>query len=137
MLDQTYDQAALCRDPARLMARDFLEEHREALGNTARLLGGSAAALGVERLVCEIQGETGRLSLGTRRRMIRLHGLLSLCQTDGSDPEFLDLSCAVDPFDPRVHELCLLSEDLARLLDDIDAASNARPTHAVNIRQRR
>lgn len=136
MLDQTKLYAALCRhrNPARQMASDYLIEHAKALVNAAGLLGGASAALGVESLVCEVQSETGRLSLHTRRRFARLEALLSLEQTDETDLELLDFSCAIDPCDPRVHEICMLSEGLTALLHDLDVACDTRPADAVKVR---
>lgn len=136
MLDQTNQYAARCRHrhPARQMASDYLMEHAKALANAAGLLGGTSAALGVESLVCEVQSETGRLSLHTRRRLARLHALLSLEQTDDTDLELLDYSCAIDPCDPRVHEICMLSEGLAALLHDLDGCCATHSADAVNVR---
>lgn len=135
MFDRPYDnQAALCRHPARQIACDYLEEHAEALANAARLLGGAAAALRVEDLVCEIRGGAARLSLHTRHRIARLHALLSLEPADEVDSELLDFSCAIDPGDPRVHEICALSEGLAALLHDLDQADATCSASVAKVR---
>lgn len=109
------------RDPARELACTFFDHQGAALANAAGLLGGTAAARRVLALAEELRQGEGRLSVHTHRRIARLHALLSLDPDEVLLDDF-DFSCEIDPADPRVHDICMLSEALGSLLRQISKA---------------
>ncbi len=119
MFDHAYGPALVRNPPARELACNFFAQHGVALTNAAHLLGGRSAVNGVLSLLDELREGSGGMSVHTRRRIERLHALLSLDLREDAGEDLLDLSCAIDPCDPRVHDICLLSEALGALLRQI------------------
>ena len=97
----------------------FFAQHSEALAQAADLLGGPAAEGRARRLV-EVVGRAPRLSPALRRELAGLHALLSL---EGvADLDGVEAACfaAIDPASPLVEEVCLLTDELTCLLDELD-----------------
>ncbi len=100
------------------LARQFAVEHREALLNASALLGGQGA---VRRSVCLLNDlrESRTLSRRLRVGLVDMHRLLSLDLVDDLDTAEACLFAEIHPSDPRVHELCLLADQLRGLLEAI------------------
>ena len=101
------------------LLRRFFHEHGEALAQAADLLGGPAAE-GRARQLAEAAGRTPRLPLVLVREIEVLHRLLSL--EDVADPDGVEASyfAAIDPGSREVEDICLLTDELGRLLDALD-----------------
>jgi hypothetical protein len=96
--------------------REFAGNHREALLSAANLLGGPdasrAAAEALEALASEKVP-----SRSTRRRFEALLELLSLENVHDEPREEAARFAAIDPGDPRVEEICLLTDLLRDALE--------------------
>lgn len=126
MFDHAHGPVPVRITHARQLAREFFSLHGVALANAARLIGGNRAESRVQSLIEEIREGSGGLSIYTRHRIKRLNALLSLDTFDDIEGDLLDLSCAIDLSDPRIHDICLLSEALAELLLQIRQADAGR-----------
>ena len=107
-------------DDARVrLLRRFLAQHGEALAQAADLLGGPAAE-GRARRLAEAAGRAPRLSRSLQGELEALHRLLSL--EDVADLDGVEMACfaAIDPASRLVEEVCLLTDELTRLLDEFD-----------------
>ncbi|MFD0978390.1 hypothetical protein [Tropicimonas aquimaris] len=112
--------------PAENSLLGFLDEHRGALLSAAGLLGGRDG-LSLVRVLFDGIGRGGLATRGVRRRLAGLLALLSLQHV--GDPERIESACfsEIDPMDPRVEEICLLTDGLRgalqALVDEEGAAS--------------
>lgn len=97
------------------LVRSFLFDHGHQLAEAAALLGGpSAEAMAIS---CGVAVEEAAVvTSSVRRRLIRLHRLLTL--ENVGDPYALetDLCMALDPASVEVETICLLTDLLAELL---------------------
>ncbi|WP_372921985.1 hypothetical protein [Roseovarius sp.] len=95
--------------------RKFLKLHGKALAKAAHLLGGGGASARVF-LLSEAVVNARRLTSAQRRQLVELHRLLTL-QNVG-DPERIEsaLFSKIDPSSAVVEDICLLAENLQRLL---------------------
>ena len=100
------------------LARQFAAEHREAMINASALLGGPDASRRCTRLIEELR-ESPTLSRRLRIALVDLHRLLSLDLVDDFETEEARRFSEIHPSDPRVHELCLLADQLRGLLEAI------------------
>ncbi len=109
---------------------EFLQANREALHAAAELLGGPDGRKRVEGLFDDIP----RAGLSARRVRRTLHALMALLSLDNTHvPESIECGCfaAIDPWDPRVEEICVLTDGLQdhlqALLAEEQASRNKRP----------
>ncbi|WP_340249405.1 hypothetical protein [Sulfitobacter pontiacus] len=96
--------------------RDFVATHREGLLYAAELLGGHRGI----GLALEIFGELSSarpLSRRTRIQVIALIELLSLERVHELGSEECSRFAAIDPCDPVVEEICLLTDGLRDSFD--------------------
>ncbi len=106
----------------------FIGEHQSALWHAARLIGGYEQARLVDRLVDTLQQERSV----TRRVRIMIDQLLALLALDPVD----DGTCTcgffvpIDPEDPAVAEICLLTDGLRDAVDEVDRIRRSFATHA-------
>lgn len=99
--------------------RDFVATHREGLLHAAELLGGHRGI----GLALEIFGELSSarpVSRRTRMQVIALIELLSLGRVHELGSEECSRFASIDPCDPVVEEICLLTDGLR---DSFDLAS--------------
>ena len=92
---------------------EFVEEYRRALHHAALLLGGKRSADEFDRLVEDL-GRSSSIGIYTWRRLDRLLRLLELDDDDVGDHDALQ---ALAPDDPRVEEICLLTDQLRDAID--------------------
>ena len=96
--------------------RRFVLSYRAALTNAAALLAGARGARSVE---CLAAGLTEG-SVPSRRTWAALRevlGILTLEHVHDPDREECALFAALDPTDPRVEEICLLTDGLRDVLE--------------------
>lgn len=113
--------------------RDFFAEQAEAIGNAAELLGGSPWRTRVNRLRAEL-AETRRLTRPIRAGLVTLHRLLTLQYVDDPDSDEVDYFAAINPADPIVEAICLLSDRLQDVLNAIalpDIPAQGQPDNAA------
>ncbi|SLN40993.1 hypothetical protein TRL7639_02120 [Falsiruegeria litorea R37] len=99
---------------------NFLAEHNEALQNAALVLGGSWALRRVQHLLDHLV-VSRELNRRVRQDLVALHQVFTL-QNVG-DPERIEtvLFAGIDPEDPMVEDICLLSDQLEDHMRAIDA----------------
>ncbi|MEI4262451.1 hypothetical protein [Roseovarius sp. D0-M9] len=104
--------------------RKFLSTYGTALAKAAHLLGGGGASARVF-LLCESVLHARRLTVAQRRQLVDLHRLLTL--ENVGDPERIEsgLFSEIHPSSPVVEEICLLAENLQRLLLQISGEEPA------------
>jgi hypothetical protein len=100
---------------------DFIENHRASLWHAARLLGGFESARLVDRCA-DLLVEQGRLTPRTRLMLEQIRSLLCLEWVDDVDLPFAGFFAMIDPSDPVVMDICLLSDGLNRALAVVDRA---------------
>lgn len=109
--------------------RLFLAEHRAGLEEAARLLGGTRWSRRVRKLCADVRSG----SFPKRACLRELHALLGLLKLDMVEDLTSDeAQCFADihPADPRVLEICLLTDELDQLLEWIarNMPSSNNPT---------
>ncbi|AML53021.1 hypothetical protein [Falsihalocynthiibacter arcticus] len=106
----------------------FLTHNYEPLRNAAFLLGGGPALRRIQSL-CDDLRSNQTLTRSSKRNLVELHKVLSLYYV--ADPERLEhgLFARIDPYDPVVEEICLLTDGLMDHMRAIDNASNAPVFH--------
>lgn len=107
-------------DPADSLRRLF-DEQRGAFGSAARLLAGPQGARLVEEISDRLQqpGPMPRRNLFALRQLL---GILSLENVHDQDRPEARLFACLDPLDPVVEEICLLTDSLRDALECADAA---------------
>ncbi|MDV7145895.1 hypothetical protein R3X27_24720 [Tropicimonas sp. TH_r6] len=101
------------------VVRAFLSMHGTALHTASELLGGEPRGRRWLAFLDEIRSATQL----TRRHRVALHeafNLLSLGTANENGVDGASGYVEVDPYDPRVHDLCILTERLAELLQRFD-----------------
>ena len=105
--------------PAHTSLQDFMFRNSEGLQNAALLLSGHPAANETARLIDGICGAPA-LTRRLKERLIRLYELLTLEHVhDPSRPE-AGFFALIDPTEPHVEEICLLSDALGNQLAALD-----------------
>ena len=101
--------------------RQLFHEKADAFYSAATVLGGPRGAALVDAIVegLRLPGPPGR---GTRAALRRLLGLLSLENTNDETRPEAAMFASLDPADPIVEEICLLTDDLRDAIDRADAA---------------
>jgi hypothetical protein len=102
----------VCAESAAAQVIAFVADHQSALWHAARLRGGYEASRLVDRCVELLEQERAI----TNRSLMILNQLLALLA--GEDPELplMGFFAAIDPTDPIVEEICLLSDGLRCVL---------------------
>lgn len=94
--------------------RQFFDQHGTAATNVSSLLGGDRAQGRCIRLISEL-GEANVLTRSLRVSLVGLHKLFT--QYDAADFDSEDFWYVdIHPADPRVEDICLLSDQLLDLL---------------------
>ena len=109
-------------DPERaalLAARGLVGERREALAEAARLIAGRREAARVLALAAAL-GRAPRLTQALRTEIEWLAALLALELDPGH-------GAGLHPADPRVPEICLFADAVARLIEEIAPPEPAAP----------
>ncbi|WP_424940105.1 hypothetical protein [Aliiroseovarius sp. S253] len=98
----------------------FLYDRYEAVQNAAFLLGGREALKRVQHLVEHLR-TTRQLNRHTKIDLIEIHKVLSLQYV--GDPQKVETSLFADlePDDPVVEEICVLTDELTTHLEAIAA----------------
>ena len=94
----------------------FLSNHREGLENAAALLGGPIAARRLRGLVEALSVPQPRLTRWISRELVALHRLLTLEDVANFDSVPAYYFSLIDPADPAVAEICLLTDGLTDCL---------------------
>ncbi|WP_417525759.1 hypothetical protein [Marinovum sp.] len=100
----------------------FAAENQEALQHAAYLLGGRPWLRRSQRLLDDL-AQQGPVTSRMRREARALHRLLSL--DFGHDPESpeAEFFAVLDPMDPQVEEICLLTEALGAAVEAVEVKS--------------
>ncbi|TMV14585.1 hypothetical protein [Arenibacterium halophilum] len=93
----------------------FVSEHYEALWHAARLLGGYDSARLVDRCL-ERLTEDQTVTPRARIMLLQIMELLSLEQVDDPGQPYMGYFAAIDPCDPVVEEICLLTDQMREVL---------------------
>lgn len=109
------------RDKALDFARCLFFDHGHELAEAAARLGGACGEAKVVACALQIENASG-MTYRIGRELHSLHRLLSLA--DVGDPERLEteLFAALSPAEPEVEMICLLTDRLAELLEEVDLA---------------
>ncbi|MGB3626967.1 MAG: hypothetical protein WA989_14135 [Henriciella sp.] len=103
----------------------FINAHQEVLWHAARLLGGYESARLVDRCV-ELLGQDQRVRPRTTVMLGQILSLLSLDNVDDPDLPYMAHFAVIDPRDPVVEEICLLTDGLRHALAQADAEPKFR-----------
>jgi hypothetical protein len=106
----------------------FLSENNEGLQNAALVLGGGLALKRVQYLLDHLS-TSRELNRRARLDLVALHQLFTLEYV--GDPEKLEaaLFAEIDPADPMVEDICLLTDQLEDHMRAIDAAADLPVFH--------
>lgn len=101
----------------------FLSDNSEGLQNAALVLGGGSGLKRVQNLLDNLVAAR-ELNRRARLDLVALHELFTLKYV--GDPLRLEtaLFAEIDPMDPMVEEICLLTDGLEDHMRAIDAASD-------------
>ena len=97
----------------------YLQEHGEALTNPAALLGGRRGARLAQSAITDLSSNA-KLSRRTAHALKELRAILSLEHVHDEDREEAGFFAIIDPADPVVDEICLLSDGFNDALDRLD-----------------
>ncbi|MDT0683409.1 hypothetical protein RM543_11990 [Roseicyclus sp. F158] len=122
MFDQIQSPSLFTSSDPVASLRDFVVSHREGLLHAAGLLGGKRGT-GLVLEILEELSSARPVSRRTRTRVIALIELLSLERVHELGSEECFYFAAIDPCDPVVEEICLLTDGLR------DALPLASPHH--------
>jgi hypothetical protein len=107
--------------------RQFFEEYQDGLSAAAELLAGKRGRRVVDTIVkgLDVDGALARVTWNALRDLL---GILTLENVHDEDREEAALFAAIDPADPVVEEICLLSDGLRRSLE----ATVSEPSETAN-----
>lgn len=94
----------------------FLSTHRTGLESAAALLGGSIAARRVRALIDALSVPKPIITRWIGRELVALHRLLSLQDVANFDRPEAHFFSLIEPEDPAVAQICLLTDGLADCL---------------------
>lgn len=97
----------------------FVSARHEALWSAARLLGGSHSARLVDRCAQALRDDRC-VTRRTRIMLGQILAVLSLDHVDDPDLPYMGYFAAIDPGDPVVDEICLLTDELRGVLEGAD-----------------
>ncbi len=98
--------------------RHFLQANKDGLWHAALLLGGGKAAKTVGQLVDDLD-QPGPVSREARLRLEALLALLSLEHVSDQDRPEAGYFATIDPADPVVEDICLLTDGLAKAIGEM------------------
>lgn len=98
----------------------FVSTHQDGIWHAVRLLGGCESARLVEQCV-EHLGQDRRLTPRTRIMLGQILSVLSLEKVDNPDLPYMGFFAVIDPSDPVVEEICLLTDGLGTAIAEYDA----------------
>lgn len=102
------------------IAREFFGKHREALENAARRLDGQRGVSRVISIADDLK-RASDLDRSLRRKLVSLHRLLRREFLNDGDVEETAAFVDLDPASQEVEDICLLTDRLTEMLQDIDA----------------
>lgn len=112
-------KSAFVPDPAQVITADpvlsFISAHHGGLWHAARLLGGYESARLVDRCV-ERLVQDRCVTPRTRIMLDQILALLALEHADDPDQPYFGYFAVIDPLDPVVEEICLLTDGLRHAL---------------------
>lgn len=117
------------KDASLNIVRIFFSEFGEATQNAILLLGGPNAHRRCLRLFTSLR-ESKTLTRRHKEELVRLHSVLMLDASDGSEDGQFDLFLDIHPSDPIVEDLCLLTDRLFDLLQEIDGVATDQESQA-------
>ncbi len=100
--------------------RHYVCQHRDSLWHAAHLLGGYEAAKKVGHLADALEQQT-LLSGQAKRYLGDLLDLLRLEHVGDPDRPEMEYFAAIDPSDPVVEEICVLTDELSQAVDKMRA----------------
>lgn len=119
-------------DPQLATVRAHFGQHGTALCNAATLIAGDTGAARVLRLISDLRSAT-RLERTHRKSLVDLHRLLSLdIAHDNQDAE-IPCWMSLDPANPKVEQICLLTDRVFDLLCEIGDGDEAVAMAALSI----
>jgi len=101
-------------------ANRFMQGNSEAVQSASFLLGGSRALKRAHGLLDDLREGTV-LTRRMKREMCELHDLLTLQNVGDPEREECGYFADIDPADPVVDDICLLSDGLLGILTQTDA----------------
>ena len=108
--------------------REFFKNHGTACTNASLILGGQRSQARTVGLIFTFR-EATRLSRHQKAELVHLHRLLTLDFVGHPDAEETAFFAEIDPGDPIVEEICLLSD---RLLGVLKAIGRSHGDHAAD-----
>ena len=105
--------------PALVQLLTFLAANRDGLQNAATLLGGPLAGRRVWGIVEALSAPQPRLTRWIARELLALHRLLSLEDVADFDKPAAHYFSLLDPANPAVAEVCLLTDGLTDCLKSL------------------
>jgi len=132
--DETYQatDALQIQDFAALPVLKFMSEMHDALWHAARLLGGYETSRLVDKCADAFERER-RMTRTTRMMLDQILAVLTLENVHELEMPYMGFFAAIDPNDPVVEEICLLSDGLSAAIEDYEerlAWSQSRQTVA-------
>lgn len=108
-----------CAAAPALPLHAYFEQNGEGLRHAARLLGGYDAMQRVDRIYAALQADVN-ISRLTRMSLDAVRGLL--CLENVGDPDRVEMGffAVIDPSDPIVEEICLLTDGLTAAIAEYD-----------------
>lgn len=98
------------------VVKKFMQTHDEALQNACVVLGGKYALTKCQKLL-EAIGLANHLTDRLKRAVVALHRLLSLEDTLYTDSAENEYCAEIEPWNPIVADICVLTDQLADLID--------------------
>lgn len=95
----------------------FVSSQYEGIWHAARLLGGYQSARLVDRCV-ELLTQDRRVTTKARIMLDQILSVLSLDRVEDPDLSYMGHFALIDPLDPVVEEICLLTDGLRHVLAD-------------------
>ncbi len=103
----------------------FVSAHHEGLWHAARLLGGYESARLVDRCIA-LLAEDRCVRPRTRIMLGQILTILSLDQVHDPDLPYMEFFATIDPLDPVVEEICVLTDGLRHALGRSDVEPGLR-----------
>ncbi|TMM54109.1 hypothetical protein [Sulfitobacter sabulilitoris] len=100
----------------------FVDSHQDALYDAAALLAGGRGIHLVDRIVDGMSDQEGPTSR-TIRALHDLFDILALENVDDLTRPEAHFFLAIDPSEPIVDDICLLTDELATIISDMDTAA--------------
>lgn len=125
-LPDLHDSATPVQPPDINPVKNLFQERADALLNAATLLAGPKGTALVFAIRDSLQRDD-RLGRGVKTALQRLLSILSLENVDDLSRDEAARFAAIDPCDPVVEEVCLLTDELRGVLEYADAIAAPAP----------